>query len=557
MMEQEKREICDASHDTGTTHNTEKRTPLENVSTPNEDPQSELILHGAQLWLLLGVLYLSVYLLALELTMLSTVIPTLTNEFGTVADISWYESAYVLPLCVLSPVVAKFYGQFRIKHVYLTFMAIFEIGLIVCAIARSSHGFIIGRALNGLGASGQFSGCMLILSCVCDASVRPLSTALAMAMIPVGSMTGPVIAGVVTARIGWRWCFWILLPMGGAVIIIIAIIKIAEQSEKPTFNKGLKKLPSTLDPIGFFLFAGGIIMLLLALTWGGNQYPWFSTLIIGLLCGSLAANLAFCVWVWYKGDAALIPSSSLTQRPVYIGSLVIFLQGGASQAIPFFLPLWFQAVKGDNPIQSAIHLLPSLATSILGLVVFGSLLRKLPYIPLWATTGSLIASIGSGLCSTLSPNTSIGKWVGFQILTSFGRGMALQVPITAVQELLPLKQHAVSLSILNVFLHLGLATSVSACQTIFNVQLPALLHRYAPDVNVTAIVEAGATDARHFVEPAQLPGFLHGYNKAITTVFYFPTAACVVAALVSCAFEWKSIALTDEAKEDNDPASMS
>lgn len=333
--------------------------------------------------------------------------------------------------------------------------------------------------------------------------------------------------------------------MGGAVIIIIAIIKIAEQSEKPTFNKGLKKLPSTLDPIGFFLFAGGIIMLLLALTWGGNQYPWFSTLIIGLLCGSLAANLAFCVWVWYKGDAALIPSSSLTQRPVYIGSLVIFLQGGASQAIPFFLPLWFQAVKGDNPIQSAIHLLPSLATSILGLVVFGSLLRKLPYIPLWATTGSLIASIGSGLCSTLSPNTSIGKWVGFQILTSFGRGMALQVvsfcprrknhagsntampwqPITAVQELLPLKQHAVSLSILNVFLHLGLATSVSACQTIFNVQLPALLHRYAPDVNVTAIVEAGATDARHFVEPAQLPGFLHGYNKAITTVF-----VCVILA---------------------------
>lgn len=119
--------------------------------------------------------------------------------------------------CVLSPVVAKFYGQFRIKHVYLTFMAIFEIGLIVCAIARSSHGFIIGRALNGLGASGQFSGCMLILSCVCDASVRPLSTALAMAMIPVGSMTGPVIAGVVTARIGWRWCKSRYIPLACSI----------------------------------------------------------------------------------------------------------------------------------------------------------------------------------------------------------------------------------------------------------------------------------------------------------------------------------------------------
>ncbi|KAM3426430.1 hypothetical protein MY4824_009969 [Beauveria thailandica] len=458
-MEQEKREMCDASHGTGTTadtsiatlHEAEKPTTLENVNTPNENPLSSLTLHGAQLWLLLGVLYLSVYLLALELTMLSTVVPTLTNKF----------------------VAAKLYDQFRIKHVYLAFMGIFEIGLVVCAVARSSHVFILGRALNGLGASGQFSGCMLILSCVCDASVRPLSTALAMAMIPVGSMTGPIIAGFITSRIGWRWCFWMLLPMGGVVIIIIAVIKIAEQSDKSAFSQGLKKLPSTLDPMGFFLFAGGITMLLLALTWGGNQYSWTSAVIIGLLCGGLVASLAFCVW----------------------------------------------AIKGDDPIQSAVHLLPSLATMILGLVVFGSLLRKLPNIPPWAIMGSLIASVGSGFCSTLAPEASVGKWVGFQILTSFGRGMALQVPITAVQELLPLKQHAVSLSVLNVFLQLGLAVSVSACQTIFNNQLPTLLHRYAPGVNATAIVEAGATDARHFVEPAQLPGFLHGYNKAVTAIF--------------------------------------
>ncbi len=113
---------------------------------------------------------------------------------------------FFLARCVLTPVVAKLYGQFRIKHVYLAFMVIFEIGLVVCAVAKSSHVFILGRALNGLGASGQFNGCMLILSCVCDARVRPLATALCMSMISVGSMTGPIIAGVVTARIGWRWC---------------------------------------------------------------------------------------------------------------------------------------------------------------------------------------------------------------------------------------------------------------------------------------------------------------------------------------------------------------
>jgi MFS family permease len=94
----------------------------------------------------------------------------------------------------------------RIKHVYLVFIVVFEVGLIICAIAKTSHMFVVGRAVNGLGAAGQFNGCMLIMSCVCDIKIRPLASALAISMISVGSMTGPIIAGVVTAHVGWRWC---------------------------------------------------------------------------------------------------------------------------------------------------------------------------------------------------------------------------------------------------------------------------------------------------------------------------------------------------------------
>ncbi len=214
--------------------------------------------------------------------------------------------------------------------------------------------------------------------------------------------------------------------MGGAVIIVIAIAKIAEQAEKSIFREGLQRLPRTLDPIGFVLFAGGVTMLLLALAWGGNGASWSSATIVGMLCGGFVTVFVFCVWVWRKGDEALIPPSSLLRRSVYTGCIVIFFQGGASQATPFFLPLWFQAIKGDDPSQSAIHLLPSLATVVVSLVLFGSLVRKLRYIPPWAIAGSLIASVGSGLCTTLAPNTSVGEWVGFQILASFGRGVALQ-----------------------------------------------------------------------------------------------------------------------------------
>lgn len=215
--------------------------------------------------------------------------------------------------------------------------------------------------------------------------------------------------------------------MGAAVVIIIWLTKIAEQGVKPPFRAAIKHLPSTLDPLGFALFAGAVTMLLLALTWGGGQFSWSSATIIGLLCGGSTTMLFFCFWVSFKGDKALIPPSSLSRRSIYVGGIVIFFQGGASQAVPFFLPLWFQAIKGDGPSESAVHLLPSLATTVLGLVLFGSLVRKLHYIPPWAILGSLVATVGSALCTTLTRDSHIGEWVGFQILTSVGRGIALQV----------------------------------------------------------------------------------------------------------------------------------
>lgn len=108
--------------------------------------------------------------------------------------------------CVFIPLVGKFYEKLPVKLVYLSFMLIFEAGLVVCATARSSGAFIAGRAVNGLGSAGQFSGSMIMIGTACPASARPIVTAFAVSMISVGSMTGPVIAGVLTAHAGWRWC---------------------------------------------------------------------------------------------------------------------------------------------------------------------------------------------------------------------------------------------------------------------------------------------------------------------------------------------------------------
>lgn len=114
-------------------------------------------------------------------------------------------------------------------------------------------------------------------------------------------------------------------------------------------------------------------MLLLALTWGGSLYSWSSPTIVGLLCGAAGLTIVFAFWIRRLGDDALMPPSSLCRKSVAVGSVVMFLQGGATQMIPYFLPFWFQAIRGDSPIVSAVHMLPSLVSNIVGLIAFGGL----------------------------------------------------------------------------------------------------------------------------------------------------------------------------------------
>lgn len=248
-----------------------------------------------------------------------------------------------------------------------------------------------------------------------------------MSLISVGAITGPLLAGALAHGPGWRWVFWIFLPLGGAVAAITLFIAIPEQTSKSPYAVVVSQLGHKLDPVGFILFACLTTMLNLALTWGGSSMAWSSPTIIGLLCGTAGLTLGFAVWVRWYGEDAMIPIKSLSRRSVAIGSVVMFLQGGATQMIPYFLPFWFQAIRGDSPLTSAIHMLPSVLSNIVGIVGFGAFVRKFVYVPPWAIVGSALACIGSGLLSTFSPDTTTGQWIGYQVVVTIGRGIAFQV----------------------------------------------------------------------------------------------------------------------------------
>ncbi|QVM05706.1 hypothetical protein D8B26_000415 [Coccidioides posadasii str. Silveira] len=448
-------------------------------------------------------------------------------------------------------------------------MALFELGTLICALANSSKMIIAGRAVTGLGGAGIFNGALVISTTLAPPNIRPMLTSIGVSMLPIGGFLGPIIGGALSEHAIWRWCklngysyilnnsdeanltpflgFWAFLPPGAFVMLAILLLRIPESAPKPLVRSTLAKLPQKLDLIGFTLFAPPCIMFLIAISWGGVTYPWDSSKVIGLLCGSVVMLSLFTVWCLYRGEEALIPKSLIRQRTVLVASCVSGLQGGASIMVGYFLPLWFQAVKGATPTNSGLMMLPTMASQIVGSMLSGALIRKLHYLPPWAILGSIFAAVGPGLMVTFNFNTPRAQWIGYQVLGGLGRGMALNMPFIAAQEQLPTAIISVASSVIILFQYLAGSLSISTAQSVIQNRLPAALEKYTPDTDIRAIVRAGATEFIKTVPPDQLLPIKIAYNEALVKIFYIPAASAAAAIFVSIAFSWRKLG-TEDAK---------
>jgi Fungal trichothecene efflux pump (TRI12) len=203
---------------------------------------------------------------------------------------------------------------------------------------------------------------------------------------------------------------------------VLTPIPDGNRTNKPTLATLTK-----LDPIGFLLFSPVAVMLLMALEWGGSQYPWNSATVIGLFCGAGGMAILFLLWEYYIGDDAMIPFSLVKHRAVWSSCLVIWLLFGAMMVYSYYVPMWFQAVKGATSLQSGVDLLPLILSQVVASIVSGGLVRRVGYyLPFIVACGILLA-ISAGLMSTFQVDTASGKWIGYQILGGFGQGLGLQM----------------------------------------------------------------------------------------------------------------------------------
>ncbi|KAM3426611.1 hypothetical protein NHJ13734_009358 [Beauveria thailandica] len=347
------------------------------VSTPYGGPLApggrnpSKFLAGPALWFMFATQALTACMVTLYVMIMATAIPSITASFHTISDLDWYSTAYLITLCSIQPLSGKLYTLFSIKPTYLTFITIFETGNLICALARSSAIFIVGRAIAGIGAAGLFSGSIIMqITCV-PPHKRPILSSAGMAMTAIGGVVGPVLGGVIAQYLGWRWCYWIFLPLGFVVAVMILLVRIPEQG-KPPVKETLRLLSQRLDLLGCFaIFLPACVMTLLGLSWGGQKLSWGSATVIGLLCGGFGLSVVFGFWQRYKQDKALIPPSIFLQPVIFFGCLVSFLQGGAILEMGYYMPLWFQSAKNASPMSSGLMLLPTMISQIVASMVSG------------------------------------------------------------------------------------------------------------------------------------------------------------------------------------------
>lgn len=234
--------------------------------------------------------------------------------------------------------------------------------------------FIGGRVVAGLGAAGIFNGGFTIISSAVPLNKSPLYTGILAGFTQLGIVAGPLVGGALTENVSWRWCFYINLPVGGVAVALFAIISIPEMAKKEAFSLGLvKKVLPELDLIGFALFAPAAIMFLMALQFGsGNTYAWDSATVIGLICGACVTALVFIAWEVKMGDRAMIPGSMLRKRIVWTSCVFGSALMCCSIASSNWLPTYFQTVKSEGPTLSGVHVLPSILSSLLLVVVTGA-----------------------------------------------------------------------------------------------------------------------------------------------------------------------------------------
>ncbi|KAF7543739.1 hypothetical protein G7Z17_g10503 [Cylindrodendrum hubeiense] len=489
-------------------------------------------------WLIILSAFVSMFLVALDRTILSTAIPAITNEFNSLGDIGWYGSAYMLTTAAFQLVFGRIYKFYDLRLTFLATIILFEVGSAICGAAPNSTAFIIGRSIAGIGSAGIMTGSMMSIIPMIPLHKRPMFQSMFAMVFGISSVCGPLIGGAFTEKVTWRWCFYMNLPIGAAAFAFLFLF--LNSPKKPHESVPFTKHITRLDPLGTFFFVPSMICLILALQWGGSTYVWSNWRIILLFVIFGLTLIAFCTVQVMMPETATIPVRIIKQRSMLSGAFVMTFLAGAMMLSVYYVPLWFQATKNLGAVKSGIYTIPLVLSLVVASFVSAAFTQRIGYYVPTMLLCPCVMAIGEGLLSTFTPTTGSSHWIAYQFIVGFGLGLGMQTVGLAVQTTLPKDDVSTGLAITFFCQQLGGAIFVSVGQTILSSLLVKRL-AHIPGLDGKTIVNTGATDLHKVVPEKYMDVVLEAYNYAITRIF-LAAVGLSVAGLISAMFmEWRSI----------------
>jgi len=418
------------------------------------------------------------FLSSLDQTIVGTAMPKVIADLGGFAHYTWVTTAYLIASTVTVPIIGKLTDLYGRKWFYISGIAIFMIGSLLSGLSQNMMQLIFFRGFQGIGAGIMMANAFTVIADLFPPAERGKYQGFITGTFGVSSIIGPTLGGFITDNLSWHWVFFINIPLAILIIVLFIIFF-------PHFKPNTAK--HRIDWAGITSLILIVVPAMLALTWGGVEYPWLSPQIIGIFIFSAIMIIVF-IAIEKRAEEPVIPLNLFNSRIVSVSFVINFLTGMCMFGGIIFIPLYFQGVLGLSATTSGSFLTPMMLGQVSGSLISGQLLSRAGgHYRIQGFIGCGIMAVGLFLLSRMSLDTGYTLAVIFIVIMGFGLGITMPLYTIAVQNVVPYKNLGAATSSVAFFRSIGGSFGLSIFGTIMTNHFASGFLRNIPEMIKSAI----------------------------------------------------------------------
>ena len=411
-------------------------------------------------------LMLGMLVAALGQTVVATALPTIVGELGGQDQLAWVVSATLLTSTASTPLWGKMSDLYGRRPLFQAAIVVFLVGSVLCGLSQSMGQLIGFRAVQGLGIGGLMALSQAIIGDIVSPRERGRYQGYMGSVFGLASVGGPLIGGFLVDGPGWRWCFYVGVPIGVAAFVVTNRV----------LTMPFTRRDHQVDYLGAALIVGGVSLLLLLLSLAGKEFGWGSAEAIGMGIGSVVL-LGLAVVQERRAAEPIIPPRLFKIPTFRITSLAGFIVGVAMFGAIVYLPQYLQIVKGQSPTRSGLLTIPLMVGLMAMSIGSGRVITRTGRYKAFPVVGLVVVAVGLGLFSLLGVDTPLPVAGAYMVVLGAGLGMVMQVLVLAVQNAVPHRDLGTATSAATFFRSMGGALGVA----VFGAVLSNRLGTYIPD----------------------------------------------------------------------------